>query len=158
MSAKLSRGFTLLELIVAMVVISVGLAGLLMAFNVAMRHSADPVANKQMLAVAEGLIDEILLKPHAVNGVALANSPVSCGSAGAERGDFDDVRDYHAYETSGVCDIDGAAVAGLAAYRVRVDVLSGSWQSIPDVLTIQVSVTRDQQTLTLTGRRTPYAQ
>lgn len=158
MSVKLSRGFTLLELIVAMVVISVGLAGLLMAFNVAMRHSADPVVNKQMLAVAEGLIDEILLKPHAVNGVAPANLPVSCASAGAVRVDFDDVRDYHAYETNGLCDIDGEAVAGLAAYRVRVDVLSGTWQGIPEVLTIQVSVTRDQQTLTLTGRRTPYAQ
>lgn len=158
MSVKFSRGFTLLELIVAMVVISVGLAGLLMAFNVAMRHSADPVVNKQMLAVAEGLIDEILLKPHAVNGVAPANSSVSCGSAGAERVDFDDVRDYHAYETSGICDIDGAAVAGLAAYRVRVDVVPGTWQGIADVLTIQVSVMRDQQTLTLTGRRTPYAQ
>lgn len=158
MSVKLSRGFTLLELIVAMVVISVGLAGLLMAFNVAMRHSADPVVNKQMLAVAEGLIDEILLKPHAVNGVAPANSSVSCGSVGAERVDFDDVRDYHAYETSGICDIDGAAVAGLSAYRVRVDVVPGTWQGIADTLTIQVSVMRDQQTLTLTGRRTPYAQ
>jgi MSHA pilin protein MshD len=122
-----------------------------------MRHSADPVVNKQMLAVAEGLVDEILLKPHAVNGVAPANSPVACGAAGAVRVDFDDVRDYHAYETRGVCDIDGDAVPGLAAYRVRVEVVSETWQGVAETLRVQVSISRDQQTLTLTGRRTPYA-
>ena len=53
-----SRGFSLIELIVAIVVLSLGLTGVLLAFNYAVRGSADPVLHKQALSIAEEKIAE----------------------------------------------------------------------------------------------------
>ena len=68
--------------------------------------------------------------------------------------------DYGGYQTNGICDIDGAAVAGLEAYSVAVAVdgaaslggLAGG-----DVKKVTVTVTRGGETLKLTGWRTGYA-
>lgn len=57
------RGITLIELIVFMVIVSVGLAGILSVLNLTTRHSADPMVRKQMLAIAEGLMDEVAAQP-----------------------------------------------------------------------------------------------
>jgi len=59
------RGVTLVELILAIVVIGVGLAGVLAAFQVAVRGSADPMIQKQMVAIAEEMVEEISLRPFA---------------------------------------------------------------------------------------------
>lgn len=56
------RGMTLIELVVFIVVVSVGLAGVLSVFNVVVKGSADPLVTKQALAVADSLLEEILLK------------------------------------------------------------------------------------------------
>ena len=151
------RGFTLMEMVVAIVIISVGLAGLLLAFSTAVRSSADPLVQKQMIAIAEEMLEEVLLKPHAISGVAPANALSNCGTVAASRVAFDDVRDYHHYQTQGVCDIDGVAVTGLEAYRVSVSVSSAVWEGVADTLQVRVDVTRGADTFTLIGRRTPYA-
>lgn len=162
-SRRVVAGFTLIEMIVAIVIISVGLAGVLSAFNVNVRSSADPLLRKQMLAVAEEMMEEILLKPFAISGAAPANALVACGVAGAVRAGFDDVRDYSGYGTTGICDIDGAAVAGLANYNVSVLVanpaLPADFGGLPvaDVLRVTVTVTLNADTLTLVGWRTNYA-
>lgn len=57
------RGVTLIELIVFIVIVSVGLAGILSVLNLTTRHSADPMIRKQMLAIAEGLMDEVAAQP-----------------------------------------------------------------------------------------------
>jgi MSHA pilin protein MshD len=157
MSVKRMRGFTLIEMVVAMVIIGVGLAGVLLTFNTVVKSSADPMIQKQMVAVAEELMEEILLKPHAVAGTAPTNALAACGAAPAVRSGFDDVRDYHLYQTTGVCDVDGDAVAGLETYSVSVSVSSASWLGIADSLRIEVTVTRAGESFRLTGWRTPYA-
>ena len=58
-----ARGFTLVEMLIAIVVIGVGLAGVLVAFNTSVRASADPLLQRQMLAIAEGLLEEALSRP-----------------------------------------------------------------------------------------------
>lgn len=160
---RAATGFTLIEMIVAIVIISVGLAGVLMAFNVNVRSSADPMLRKQMLAVAEEMMEEILLKPFTISGVAPTNALVACGVAGAARVGFNDVRDYAGYSTTGICDIDGATVAGLANYNVSVLIanpaLPADFGGLPvaDVLRVAVTVTLNAETLTLVGWRTNYA-
>mgnify|MGYP003387114915 CR=1 FL=1 len=57
------RGVTLIELIVFIVIVSVGLAGILSVLNLTTRHSADPMIRKQMLAIAEGMMDEVAAQP-----------------------------------------------------------------------------------------------
>jgi MSHA pilin protein MshD len=59
-----SRGVTLVELIVFMVIVGVAMAGLFAAFNTITKGSADPQVRKQVLAIAESLMDEVTLMPH----------------------------------------------------------------------------------------------
>ena len=58
-----SRGVTLVELIVFMVIVGLALAGLFAAFNTMTKGSIDPQVRKQMLAIAESLLDEVALMP-----------------------------------------------------------------------------------------------
>lgn len=57
------RGFTLIELIIFIVIVGVGLAGILAVFNVVVRNSADPMIRKQMLSIAEALLEEVESQP-----------------------------------------------------------------------------------------------
>lgn len=52
-------GLTLIELIIFIVIISIGLAGILLVLNVTVWRSADPLVQKQAQALAEGLLEEI---------------------------------------------------------------------------------------------------
>lgn len=160
MSSRRSFGFTLIEMLIAIVIISVGLAGVLMAFNVAVKSSADPLVHKQMLSVAEEMMEEVLLKPFAANGTAPTNSLSGCGGAPARRADFDDVADYHNYQTTGICDIDGATVAGLETYSVQVTVDAAATLGAiggGSVMKVTVVVSHGADSITLVGWRTNYA-
>lgn len=161
MSARLAnrspRGFTLIEMIIAIVIIGVGLAGVLTAFTTTVKASADPLIRKQMLAVAEGMVEEILLKPYAVSGTAPTNPSTSCGAAGSSRLAFDDVGDYHNYRTTGICDIEGDPVNGLGSYNLTVAVTLVTWQTITNTWEVVVTVNRGSESLILRGWRTNYA-
>lgn len=144
------RGFTLVEMLVAIVVLGVGLAGLLAAFGAAGRGSAEPVVHKQLLAVAEGLLEEVLAKPYAP---AAHSAPLGCA-----RDSFNDVQDYHGYATSGqVCAVDGTAVAALAGYSVSVAVVAGTLGGVAAARRVTVTVSRGNHSLLLTGWRLDYA-
>jgi MSHA pilin protein MshD len=144
-----ARGMTLVELILAIVVIGVGLAGVLVAFNQAVRGSADPMVRKQMLAIAEEMMEEITLKPFAVQ--------TAVPPAGCARSAHDDVRDYNGYASVGICDIDGHAIPSLAAYSVAVTVTLGALPNGVAALRVAVTVTHGADTLTLVGYRTAWA-
>ncbi|UVW28587.1 prepilin-type N-terminal cleavage/methylation domain-containing protein [Massilia sp. H6] len=153
---KRMAGVTLIELIVAIVIVSAALAGLVGAFMQANRASANPVVTQQMLAIGESMMEEVLLKPF--------SDPDGAPPATA-RSQFNDVRDFDpaddardGYATSGIKDIDGAAIAGLENYsigvRVNVNgvVLPGVAQG--DALRVTVTVANGAQQLALTGWRT----
>lgn len=55
------RGTTLIELIMFIVIVSVAVAGILTVLNLTVRHSADPIVQKQAQALAEGLLEEVQL-------------------------------------------------------------------------------------------------
>lgn len=152
------RGFTLIELIVAIIIISVAVAGVLAAYVTSVKGSGDALVSKQLVAIAEEMMEEILLKPYKVVGTAPSNSPTSCGST-ASRAFFDDVRDYAGYQTNGICDIDGNAIAGLGGYRVAV-VIDPAFTlgGIANTLHVTVTASTNGQSITLDGFRTYYAQ
>jgi MSHA pilin protein MshD len=53
------RGVSLIELIIFIVVVGTALAGVVSMLNIGVTHSADPMLQKQMQTIAEGLLDEI---------------------------------------------------------------------------------------------------
>lgn len=149
MCTRRQRGVTLIELVVFIIIVSVGIAGILSVFNLTTRSSADPVLAKQGLAVAESLLEEILLKDFS-NGAYVAACPVTC-----VRTSFDDVEDYNGYATVGVFDVSGVAIPALADYSVSVTVTTPA-AAIGGVVAanirqITVTVTRGGQSYFLTG-------
>jgi MSHA pilin protein MshD len=59
MTKSLQRGFTLIELIIFIVIVSAGLAGILSVMNTVVKSSADPLVRKQAIAIAESVMEEI---------------------------------------------------------------------------------------------------
>lgn len=149
MSTKPQSGMTLIELIVAIVIISVGLAGLLVAVTTTVRGSADPMLRKQMLAVAEEMLEEVALKPFAV----AAPGP----AAGCARTAFNDIFDYNGYNQTGLCDIEGNAIAALTGYTVTVGVAAAPLGGVAAAAKITVTVSRGGDNVQLIGWRTDWA-
>lgn len=162
MSIKRQIGMTLIEMVMAMVIISIGLAGTLLAFSTVVKNSADPVLEKQMLAIAEEMIDEIVQKPFVPIGVAAGNGPKDCtsGSGIAPRSTFDDISDYDGYQTTGICNIDGDAVPALSGYNLVVAInAAATLAGLPggSVKKISVTVSNGRESLNLNAWRTDFA-
>lgn len=141
-------GMTLIELIVAIVIVAVGLAGVLSVFQVVVRGSADPLIRKQMLAIAEGMMEEITLKPYAGSAVT---------PAGCARTTFADIDDYNGYSSTGICDLEGNAIAALSAYNVAVAVAVDSLGGVAEAKRITVTVSHGGDNLSLASWRTDWA-
>lgn len=143
------RGFTLIEVVIFIVVVSAGLVGILAVSNTVAKSSADPMVRKQAVAIAESLLEEITLKEYA--------NPAG-GYAGTDRAQFDDVDDYAGYATTGIKDVSGSAVAGLERYNVAVAVATTA--DLPGVaakrITVSVTVTGSNEAVTLIGYRSNY--
>lgn len=166
------------------VIISVALAGIVGVFNLNVQHSADPMAQKQALAIAESLLEEIELMPftycdpddaNATTAADAAGCATTAEAMGPEAGEtryaaatpFDNVNDYNGFTMNagngGILDITGAAVGGagtLDAYSVVVAVTPTALGTIAsaDSLLITVTVTGPGSTsVVLNGYRTRYA-
>ena len=145
-------GLSLIELIVFIVIVSVGIVGILAVFNVAVKASADPMLRKQSIAIAEALMDEIMSKAYSdPDGV----------SGETDRTLMDDVSDYAYFNGSdtphtitGDQTLAAASIPALSAYRAQVAVVV---TTLNGVAAKQVTVTvaaPNGDNLVLTGYRT----
>lgn len=156
------RGFTLIELIMFVVIVTAALAGILTVMNITVKSSADPMVRKQALAMAEAILDEVLARDFANPVSGFDESSATC----ANRTLYDDVSDFHCFNAASANRILGSntlgasSIASLAAYSASVDVdavtsalgLTGGSQ----VKTITVVVSGNNQSITLVGYRTNY--
>jgi len=145
--AARQSGLSLVELVMFIVVVSVGVVGLLAVQNVTSKSSADPMVRKQALAIAESMLEEVMLMPFTfcdpddenaetattvaacVNdqdkGGGTLNGPTPAAETRySATNPFDNVADYagFAMNTSGIYDITSggaAAIAGLGAYKLK---------------------------------------
>ncbi|MDI6747884.1 MAG: prepilin-type N-terminal cleavage/methylation domain-containing protein [Rhodocyclaceae bacterium] len=170
------RGLTLIELIVFIVIVGVALAGVLTVLNHTTRHSADPMVRKQALAIAEAILEEVMLQPFTWCDpddpqAATAGSYTLCSAAaefglGPETGEarasatnpFDNVNDYHGLTTT--TNISGGGAAPYAAtVNVARTTLNGIGDATPTsaTLLITVTVTAPGETIELQGYRTRHS-
>jgi len=126
------RGFSLLELVILIGVIAVALAGILLTYQTVVKASGNPQVQKQALAVAEALLDEILL-----------SSYDAIAGGGAPRANFNDVDDYNGYSTAtGIEDIAGVPVPGLGDYNIAsVTVATTALNGVAEAKRVTVRVT-----------------
>lgn len=143
------QGFTLIELIIFIVVVGIGVAGILSVYTTTVRNSADPLVRKQAMAIAESLMEEITAKEFA--------NPTG-GYTGGSRALWDDVDDFNGYTSTGITDVLGTAVAGLTGYNVSPAVaVTTVTVGSASLKRIVVSVTDTQgQVISLTGYRGNY--
>ena len=170
MSRRALRGFTLIEVIIFIVVVGAGLAGILSVMNTVVKSSADPLIAKQTVAIAESMLEEILLKEFCDPDSATLSptAPPVCPASRiaadqeATRADYDDVDDYNGYAHTGIVDLTGTAVAGLASYNitnVTVAVTTAAQNAALNAVgakRVTVTVTGPQGPITLTGYRSNY--
>ena len=166
------RGVTLVELVIFIMIVSLGTAGILLVMNYTTQRSADPMVKQQALLIAESYLEEILLKSFVDPSTPAAT--VICPTKESGRASYDNVCDYrNLADTSGAIDQLGNTVAGLTAYNISVSVTGavgdatalGPTASVVNntgalrVLQVDVVVTHDDDlnfSLNLTGYRTNY--
>ena len=130
-------GVTLVELIIAIVIIGAALGGLVAAFTRANLASADPLVAQQALAIAETTMEEVMLKTF-------------------------DALDGARHAPSAVVDVNGDPIASLDRYKVEVRVEQPGVDGVPAITgvpagqarRIQVIVTGPGEPMQLTGWRT----
>ena len=153
------RGISLIELIMFIIIVSIGVVALLAVFATTSRKSSDPVIQKQMLAIAESLLEEVQSKPFTycdpddANATTAAQAVVGAGTAlcatsaqsnnltqpaGETRTNstnpFDNVADYGG--TTGtttinpISDVTGTAISGLGAYNAQISIAAQALNSI----------------------------
>ena len=109
------NGVTLIEMVIFIAIVSVALAGTLVAFINTGKHSADPLIKIRTIELGQSFLEEILLKKYDENSpvaggcVDYTSGRCSSGTNGETtlqadsetRLTFDDVDDYHNLEYCG---------------------------------------------------------
>lgn len=176
------RGMTLIELVIFIIVVSVGLAGVISVFSVAVRGSADPVIRKNMLSLAESLLEEVTMQPYTYcdpddPNAATATGVADCtGGAGgandesllrAETGEtrgsattpYDNVNDYAGtgagLTLNPVTSIDGTH--SYPGYSATIAVASSTLNGVAPALLVTVTVSHGAESLSLQGYRTRHS-
>ncbi|MDP8566640.1 type IV pilus modification PilV family protein [Methylophilus aquaticus] len=168
--SKNASGFSLVELVVFITIVSVTLAGVIGALSYMVGHSADPLARKQTLAIAESILQEAMQMPFTycdpddVNAPT-ANSAADCTVAQnsvtgpvpntesrySATEPLDNVADYAGFsmpdaQCAGICRVgDVTPITGLTGYQVSVSMANvggaGSFAGVPANDALQITVT-----------------
>lgn len=143
-------GVTLIELIIFIVIISVGLFGILSVMNITTRHSADPMRRKQATAMAEAVLEEVLAKNYCDPDLV----PPACGeSREASRGLYDDIADYNGQTINGDVTLGAGPVAALAGFVATVTVAAQAPVSGVAMRQVTVTVAGGIEPITISGYR-----
>lgn len=180
MSARHSRGLTLIEVVVFIAVLAIGIAGILVLYNRVTEASVDPVVRKQAVAIAASLLEEVELhgytfcdpddaSVYTAASAAACAQPENLGPEGETRTGtprFDNVNDYQGFSMAGagMQSADGTPLAGLSAYAASVAIAPISpnelGPAIPDTEALRITVTVNGPAgvnVSLQGYRVRYA-
>lgn len=170
---QFQHGFTLLELLIFIVIVSVGIVGILQVMNVTTSHSADPQIRKQALSIAEALMEEVSLAHFTICDPSdpAADGATSTGDCsiletvgpGTDTRPYNNVNHYVAAygvpQPMAIADVNSVDVPGLANYSATIEIAQEALGTIPTdaSLRITIRVTNGNETIRLDGYRTRYA-
>ncbi len=150
--AKFSRAFTLIEIVVAITVFAIAMTFLIVAFNPAVRDSANPAVQIKAAELGQAYIEEIIGKKY--DQANTMGSRTRCGEAGVAacsigndgeaRFNYNDVDDYHNVTENPPRDALGNVRSSYTGYSVSVNVIfAGADLSLNnnDAKRVDVSVT-----------------
>jgi MSHA pilin protein MshD len=138
------HGFTLIEALITIIVISLALAGILLALNLNISHSAGPLIQTQANNIASAYLDEIMPKSYAPE----PNPP--------GRQNYNDVDDYNGLVNTGAVNQFGQSIPGLGTYTVKVTVTPTTLQGTA-AKRITVTVTHGGFSVALSAYRLAIA-
>jgi MSHA pilin protein MshD len=169
------RGLTMIELVMFIVIVGVAVTGVLAVISLNTRGSADPIRQKQAMAIAESLVDEIraaritwcdITDPNYLTATSAAGCTIPEGpgqEAGGSARPFDNVNDYiTSYGAAKAYTTDVIGTAFPAGYAATVTITQAAFgpagATVPagDSLRIVVTVTYGNDALTLESYRTRY--
>ena len=177
-SRPAQRGLTFIELVFFIVIVTFGLAGILTVLDVSSSRSADPMVRKQMLAVAESVMEEVRAQaftwcdPDDPNASAATSAANCTGGAGGNNDQLaiaptpGETRGHATTPWDHVRDYNGAILNTSLTGRpfplgctATIQVLPQALGAVPAgaALLIRVTVARAGETLVLEGYRTRYA-
>lgn len=154
-------GFTLAEQVLSLLVLALVVGAIATVVAYAESRSADPMLERQGLALAEAYLEEVLAKPYFDpddGGV--------CPAPEAERAQYDNLCDYAGIVVAGAVFPDGTATAGLEDFEIRIEITADGSASLgpltgfhgdgatPAAIRVDVSVRwQERVNLVLTGYR-----
>lgn len=153
MNSRMQKGFTLIEVIIFIVVVGAGLAGILAVSNTAVKSSADPMVSKQAMALADSILEEILQKEYCDPDTATLTPPAApvcpagrvLADQEAARADYDDVDDYN-----------GQTMTFLVSYTVTIAVDAPADISGIPLKRVTVTASGGGHDIAMTGYRSNY--
>jgi MSHA pilin protein MshD len=169
-------GFSLIELIMFIVIVSAGIVGILLVLNTTVKSSADPMIRKQMLAIAEALLEEVQMMPFTycdptdANASTATSAVIGAGGCattleamGPDVGEtrtsaanpFNNVNDYYVPATgyvlnSPITDLTGA-IAAPSGYSAKIEIVPEVLNGIPAAESLRILVTVNQGSTVAAG-------
>lgn len=145
-----SRGFTLIELVVSIVVFAIAVFGVANLLSAHALQSSDRMIRQQAMAIAASYLQEIQEQPY----------NVGANTVEANRSLYNDVRDYNGLSDTGARFATGAAIPNLSGYNVTVAVGAGALGTVPAaqvrLITVTVRHVATGRTVVLNGYRTQH--
>ncbi len=123
------RGFTLVEAVLSMVILSIAALSIGQTLGFAFVHSSDGLWQARTVALAEAYLEEVLARRYdeaaPPGGVPPCGPPATaCSGIGPDaaesRATFDDVDDYHGLLETPPLDANGNARVGFESYSASI--------------------------------------
>ena len=120
-TSRREAGTSLIELVVAIMVIAIALTGTMLVVDTTSRQSTTPMLERQALSIASAYLSEAValdyLDPETSN---------ICPAPEASRSLYDNVCDFDGLDQTGVRDQFDSAITGLEGHRIQVDVVTNA--------------------------------